>query len=41
LTVCGGEDTESVLLQIIPGETGNFGFVINDEDERRHKGSIK
>jgi hypothetical protein len=41
LTVCGGEDAESIFLQIISGEAGNFGFVIYDEDELGHGRSIR
>jgi predicted ATPase with chaperone activity len=39
--VGGCEDAESVLLQIISGEAGDLGFVIYDEDEGRHGGSIR
>jgi hypothetical protein len=34
-------DAESVFLQIIPGEAGDLGFVVHDEDELRHGVSIK
>ena len=41
LTVGGGDDAESVFLQIISGEAGDLGFVINDEDEWGHGKSIR
>jgi hypothetical protein len=41
LTVGGGEDAEAVFLQIVSGEAGDLGFVIHDEDQGRHGGSIK
>jgi hypothetical protein len=41
LSIGGDGDTESVLLEVIACETGDLGFVINDEDEFLHGVSIK
>jgi len=41
LTVRGADDAESVLLQIVAREAGDFRFIVHDEDEGRHEGSIK